>query len=417
MNRIKLFSLALILLFLQTACEKDNSIKPILPPDIEGNPEMNEAMQAILNNTEVPGFAIAMLKDGEIVYKNAFGYANVQDKKAFTTSTQMNIASMSKTFVGAATVRAIEMGLFNADTPINALLDFEVRNPYDPEFPILIKHLFTHTSGIIDLPDLYFKENYAIIPEENMSLEGAQLLKTALNIEQRNQGSMRYFLYNYLNENGSFYNKTNFSDSKAGTQWSYSNLATGLMALIIEQQSGLSFAEFVKNEVFNPLNMLSTTYLFEEVDQNRLARFYLNKQTEFPYYTNDSYAEGGIYSSISDLSLYLADISKAANGEVGELFPYDYYQLLLKDQLEEGIVPADFADNHGVFWIKKDGKLMHGGNSFGVTTYIEINPATKFGYVLITNLDALFESTQFEAFYKLIKKAIDKYNSKKIIFK
>jgi hypothetical protein len=111
----------------------------------------------------------------------------------------------------------------------------------------------------------------------------------------------------------------------------------------------------------------------------------------------------------------LTDISKAANGEAGKLFPYDYYQLLLKNQLDEGIVPADFADNHAVFWIKKDGKLMHGGNSFGVTTYIEINPATKRGYVLITNLDALFESAQFEAFYKLIQEAIDKYNSKKII--
>lgn len=414
MKRIKLLSLALILLFFHTACEKDDSIKPILPTDIEGNPEMDQAMQAILNNTEVPGFAIAMLKEGEIIYKNAFGYANVNDKLSFTTSTQMNIASMSKTFVGAATVRAIEMGLFNSDTPINVLLDFEFHNPFYPESPILIKHLYTHTSGIIDQADLYFTENYAVLPEENMNEEGAQLLKTALNIEQRSQRPMRYFLYHYLNENGSFYSNANFSDSKPGTKWSYSNLATGLMALIIEQQSGLSFADFVKNEVFIPLNMTSSTYRFEEVDQNQLARFYLNKQTEFPYYTNDSYAEGGVYSSISDLSLYLADISRAAIGKTGKLFPYDYYQLLLKDQLKEGVVPADFGDNHGVFWIKKDGKLMHGGNSFGVTTYIEINPATKLGYVLIANLDAVFESTQFEVFYQLIQEAIDKYNSKKI---
>ena len=415
MKRIKLLSLALILLFFQSACKKDDSISPILPTDIEGNPEMDEAMQNILNHTEVPGFAIAMLKDGEIIYKNAFGYANIIEKLPFTISTQMNIASMSKTFVGAATVRAIEMGLFNTNTPINELLDFEVRHPFYPESPILIRHLYTHTSGIIDQPDLYFRENYAVIQEENMNEEGAQLLKTALNIEQRSQRPMRYFLFNYLNENGSFYGEANFSDSKPGTQWSYSNLSAGLMALIIEQQSGLSFADFVKNEVFNPLNMTSSTYRFEDVDQNQLARFYLNKQTEFPYYTNDSYAEGGVYSNISDLSLYLTDISKAANGEAGKLFPYDYYQLLLKDQLNEGIVPDDFADNHGVFWIKKDGKLMHGGNSFGVTTYMEINPATKLGYVLLTNLDAVFESTQFEAFYKLIREAIDKYHSKKII--
>jgi hypothetical protein len=68
----------------------------------------------------------------------------------------------------------------------------------------------------------------------------------------------------------------------------------------------------------------------------------------------------------------------------------EYYELLFTEQLENGIVPPAFADNHGIYWYTKNGNWMHGGNSLGISSHLEIRGNGASGFVITSNIDGTF---------------------------
>ena len=72
----------------------------------------------------------------------------------------MNIASISKTFIGVSMMNAVERGLLNLDDDINKHLSFKVKNPYRPNKKIMVRHLLGHRSSIIDELEVYFTQSY-----------------------------------------------------------------------------------------------------------------------------------------------------------------------------------------------------------------------------------------------------------------
>ncbi len=374
--------------------DEDTALQPD-PRPITSAAELTVSMEELVNKNDVPGFAITIVKDNTIVYQEAFGYADVQAQKPYTNQTVQHIASTSKTFVAAAVVKAIEQGYFTLETEINDILPVPVVNPKHANVAIQVKHLVTHTSGLLDNPAFYLAENYYILPGENISTPGAATLMNDLGIDQREGRSLEEFLGEYYLENGDMHSPDNFADTAPGTSWSYSNVATGLTGYLIEAATGQNFADYVKVNVLEPLGMSNSTYDISQVNRSNMAKWYLDKSTPFPLYANDSYPEGSLFTSNIDLGKYLQDMIDGSQGLSNTLFPESGYDLLFDDQLAAGTIPTDFADNHGIFWIKKDGKLQHGGNSFGVSTYLEVDPVDGSGYSLITNMDAIFDTAKY----------------------
>ena len=159
--------------------------------------------------------------------------------------------------------------------------------------------------------------------------------------------------------------------------------------------------------------MQSSTYDLMEVDQSKMSKMYLNKEVEFPLYGNDSYPEGSLYTTNTDITKYLQAMMKGARGEASALFSKEQYDLLFSDLLPDNLVPTDFADNFGVFWYKKNNKILHGGNSFGVSTYLEFDQSGEKGYVLLSNADASFSSTfdKYNLFATRVNKLINQFLS------
>ena len=408
LSRILVLSILSLILSLTSCSTNDEEATIPEPSSIKNAADLNAYLQELVQTSTMPGMAISIVKDDNIVYQESFGYANIQNQVAYTNETINSIASISKTFVGAAVAKAIEQGYFTMETDINDILPIHVINPKQPEGVIKIKHLVTHTSGLLDNPEVYLAHNYHILPGEDITTAGAGLLMNELGIVQRQSYSLEEFLANYFLEDGDLYSLDNFADTPPGSTWYYSNLATGLSGYIVETATEQSFDDYVRQNILQPLQMNASTYDISEINTDEMATRYINEDTPLPVYANDSYPEGSMYTTNEDMGKYLLDMVKGIKGESTTLFSKDTYELLFDPQLAAGTVPQDFAENHGLFWYFQDGKVLHGGNSFGISTHLEIGQNGNYGFILMTNMDAsLSSNTQnYSAVKEKVTKAI-----------
>ena len=193
------------ILFIVSCKQKPNSAKEIA----DNQPIKDSLTLEIknLNKNYFNGLGVAIVDSTGILYEKGIGFADIKSNRPYTINTVQSIASVSKTFIGIALLKAQEKGYLNLDDPINKYLPFEVMNPTFKNEPITIRQLSTHTSTIVDT------ENY---------MGRAYVLKdkidsTSLKIENIPQSfnpndtkiPLSQFLENYLSEKGKWYEKCN----------------------------------------------------------------------------------------------------------------------------------------------------------------------------------------------------------------
>ena len=113
-------------------------------------------LESIRSQGHFNGFGVAIVDRKGVRYQHGFGFADVQARKAYGIHTVQSVASVSKTLVGLALLKAQEQGLLTLDDPVNKYLPFPVVNPAFPDVPITLRHLATHTSSIRD-NDFYLR--------------------------------------------------------------------------------------------------------------------------------------------------------------------------------------------------------------------------------------------------------------------
>lgn len=406
-------ALFILLATFTIACSNDDDAISEIPSfsEILTQEDLTSYLQQVMDEKEVAGFAINIVKDDNVDYTKSFGYQNIEQDGLFSNQTVINIASLSKTFVAAATAKAIEQGYFSLDTPINQLLPVDIVNLKNPEAVIKVKHLVTHTSGIIDDPNTYITTNYFVLPNQDISTLGANILVNQLGLSITNPVPLEEYLAEYFVEDGELYGEANFMNAIPGSTWSYSNVATSLMGFVIESATEIDFATYVQSNIIEPLQMNNTTFNVLEVDFTQTAVPYLDRNTPLPFYGNHGYPEGSIHTSNTDLSYYLLDMVRGIKGQSNTLFPNEYYQLLFTEQLEVTVVPNFFADNHGLYWYKKNNNWSHGGNSLGVSSHMQIEADGSYGFSIIANMDATFSDNtpQWEEVLQLVTQGIQEY--------
>ena len=104
--------------------------------------KFNTYINKSISDANIAGMAIAIVSGDSIIFTQGYGYSNIQTKEPFTPNTVINIASISKTFVGVALL--VENGLISLDEDGNTFLPFQVLNPHLPESIITPRHLMSH---------------------------------------------------------------------------------------------------------------------------------------------------------------------------------------------------------------------------------------------------------------------------------
>ncbi|WP_027127296.1 serine hydrolase domain-containing protein [Gelidibacter mesophilus] len=352
------------------------------------NDTLTNNLQLAFDKDAIIGFSVSVVDENGLIYDKGFGFTDIEQNKPYTSSTIQNIASISKTLIGISLFKAQELGKLNINDPINKYLPFKIINPNYPENPILIKHLAYHTSSIIDLDKIYAK-SYVLKKSEHEENEGVfdYFNKPETKI------SLVEFIQNSLTENGKWYTKETFSNTKPGEKREYSNIAAALCAQIIESATGQNYQSFTKDYILNPLKMSSSGWSSKGIDTTKRSKLFANKEMMIADYSLITYADGGFITSSKDLGLFLSELIKGYKGK-GTLLHQESYKKLFEKQKftntetdEEFGVFIEFRDE---FLSIKDDMVGHNGSDPGVFTAMYFNLKTGIGKLVLVNTDTDF---------------------------
>lgn len=315
------------------------------------------------------GYATCIIKNDLVEYKN-YGFKDASKSKLYDTLTAQPVGSVSKVVIGLALMKAQEMGLLHLDADIHQYIDFKVGNPNSKDnIPITLRHLATHTSGIID-NEKYYIQSYTKGLKSAQSLEG--------------------FLKSYLTTEGSRYSKKNFGKNKAGEAYRYSNIGAALAAYIIECTSKIPFDQFTEKYIFQPLEMPHTHWFYKENQLDSYSQLFDERDKALDFYSLITYPDGGLKTNIIDLSKLLQALISGYHGKSDFLNKKSWDVFFAKNFSAttpiKGINPKE--PNSGIFIVyTKSGAIGHTGSDPGVSAVLFFNPETKQGKIFIANED------------------------------
>ena len=293
----------------------------------------------------VPGAGVLVIRDGLPIFRHAYGFANLEARVAATPATNYRLASMTKQFTSAAILLLAEQGRLSLGDPVRKWLPTLPTAAND----ITIRHLLTHTSGLIDYEDV-------MADGTTKQLHDVDVLHL-LELENRT-----YFV--------------------PGTAYRYSNSGYALLALIVASASGSDFATFLRDRIFRPLHMQNTV-AFEAGITSVADRAYGYSLVNNAWQRTDQsltsavLGDGGIYSSIDDLAKWDAAL-------------YDN-RLLRPESLRLAFTPQTKTDDpavqYGLGWRITGESLWHSGETMGFRNVIVRFPAHRLTVLVLTNRD------------------------------
>ncbi len=336
--------------------------KPI--SSIRSVEQLDAFIASQLDAHSVPGAAVAIVADGKVQWSNGYGFANVDSQAAATADTPFMLGSVSKSVTGIALMHAVESGALDLDADINAYLSFPVVNPQQPDVTITLRHLATHTSGIVD-HDWTVTNSYGV-GDPTVSLEA--------------------FLQGYLVRGGAdFRPKSNFSTSTPGQTYEYSNVNAGLAGHILHAATGQRLDAYTNRHLFEPLGMDNTGWFLADFDDpSQIAQPYARGGSKpLDHYGYPTWPDGQLRASANDLARLLAAVGNGGtSGDTTILSPTTVEQMLARQSFP-GLAPEA---GEGIFWsYTKGGHVGHNGGDFGVMTFMMLNPETGIGAVVLTN--------------------------------
>ena len=246
-----------------------------------------EAVKQKVEKEFVGNFAMSIMKGG-FVEKELFYSKN----KKVDKNTIFQVSSLSKFVSTLGIMKLVELGKINLDTPVNHYLKrWQLpKSDFDNE-QVTVRRLLSHTAGLTDGLGYNGFENRDSIQTLEASLTKAKDADAGLS------GEVKVGI-------------------EPNSTWKYSGGGFTILQLLVEETSGQSFNEFMKFNVFQPLNMTSSTYILNDSINNRLCEFYNANNTAAPHFYYTSLAATSLYTSLSDLETLFQLFLKGKNGEI-----------------------------------------------------------------------------------------------------
>ena len=326
----------------------------------------------------LPGFAVSVFNEDSIYLQKGYGFMNSNDEVPFESDAVQIIASVTKTFVGVGVMKLVEQGKLKLDDSINDILPYAVVNPLYPETDITIRMLAAHTSSIGSTKNS--DKGYRF--EQPLRIESfPAAYQPLLSIYNCTEDiSMNDFLKNKLSAQGKWYTNEVFTSNRPGTSYEYSNLGIALLARIVEIKSGQSFSDYTHELILQPLGMKSSYWNLENIPTNKHVTYYNELHNAIPKYHIITYPDGGLYSSVNDMTLFLQEMIKGYHGKSAILSKQSFQIMMSKQFMGKGL-------DDGICWdLSFDGLIGHSGNDFGTATLMYFSPSTDIGRILFTNI-------------------------------
>jgi CubicO group peptidase (beta-lactamase class C family) len=329
----------------------------------------------LMKKVNVPSVTVALIDDQEIVWQEAFGYANLEEKNPATVDTVYRMGSVSKPFTGLAIMKLYEDGVIDIDAPITDYLpDFSMQSRFSDSDPITIRSIMAHRAGL---------------PRES-SRSGTEMGLSS---------SERISLQEIIDEQ-----KDTYIAYPDGYRYKYSNFGVTILGRIIEVVTKTEFAEYMQKTILNPLGMNNSSYLSSPELKEKLAMGYVtdnNITIPQPQFDCSDLPAANLYSTLDDMTKFLKFLFR--DGEVGgnqlieketlEMMYVDYYSGP-RDPVATGLTffPNNLASGHFV--------VGHDGSVPGFVVYTVFLPDEKLGFVFLTNS---IDTPLFPPYFKILE--------------
>jgi len=314
-------------------------------------PNIDKIAADTLARTGVPSVSLAVVTDGQVRYRKAYGQARLEPSLEATPDMRYSIGSISKQFTAAAVLLLVEQGKLSLDDKVAKFLPRLTRAN-----EVTIRQLLSHTSGYQD----YWPQDY-VMPEMLEPVTPQQIL------ERWARKPL---------------------DFEPGTKWQYSNTNYVIAGLIVEQAGGMPLLDFLQQNIFTPLAMSAVA----NVDKEKLAG------TDASGYMR--YALGPLRPAPKEGQGWLFAAGELAM-PVGELAKWDISiinRTLLKpasyDEMEREVVltngmGTDYGLGLRVRSELEHRALSHGGEVSGFTAHNLVFPDERVAVAVLANQDAV----------------------------
>lgn len=312
---------------------------------------MDERIPALMKLYRIPGCAVALVRNNEIVWTQAYGYADVASGRILTVDTPMSVQSISKSVTAWGVMRLAENGLIDLDAPVSQYLTGWRFPKVDyPAEKITIRQLLSHTAG---MPLGDFSSIYS--PGEAMPSLREKLTREAVLMRE------------------------------PGMKFSYSNTGYNLLELLIEEVTGRDFSEYMRSEVLFPLGMKNASFAVDNAMTPYPPMGYNLGGKPVPVYVYPEKASGGLFATAEDIGRFAAASMKdnpvLSVESIGQLYTPESHEIGIY-----GLVFDAYGLGHYIETLPNGLRsVSHGGQGNGIMTHFQAVPETGDVIVILTN--------------------------------
>jgi CubicO group peptidase (beta-lactamase class C family) len=305
---------------------------------------------------KVPGMAVSVVKDGKIYFQQSYGYADIDKKRPVVLDkTLFRVASISKLFTATAVMQLVEQGKINLSSSVNDYIkNFQLAHKYPQQ--ITVANLLTHTSGL-DVNDI------------GMSARSAKSLQP-------------------LGQN--LANRKPLQIVAPGTMTTYSNYGMALAGYIVEQVSGVPFAEYIDKNILQPLGMRQSSFLQPPplTLQSDLAKGYEYENNQYavqPYTYEHQVPAIALSTTATDIAKFMiAHLNSGRLNDKAILKPDTIKEMHRQHFTSDARIPGiaygfqeQFRNNLRI--------LRHGGLIEGFVSQLVLIPKENVGVFVVCN--------------------------------
>jgi CubicO group peptidase (beta-lactamase class C family) len=337
--------------------------------------DLDSVLQEIVARWGIPGLAVGIVQDDEIVYAKGFGVQSLETQTPVTLDSIFCVASVSKAFVATAVVQLAERGTINLDAPLVQYVPYFQLD--DERYPqITIRQILSHTSGMPDMDESEYDELVAH-PEWD---DGAA------------ERYVRHLSSRKL-------------AAAPGERFLYSNIAYNVLGDMIAKVSGKSFETTMKKHILIPSGMPNSTFLLEDVSRDLLAVPHLRTPEMsvsplYPYHRADAPASF-LHSTILDMCHWGMTGLNRGSYQGQSILSSASYEMMWTPVVEWGYSRPSLYEDMGLGWTlghyNGTKTVSHGGMGFGWTDFLVILPEKKRAAVILCNEESFARSRTVRA--------------------
>lgn len=296
-----------------------------------------------LGKTGTPGAALVVVREGHIVHARGYGFADLESRRAAVAETAWPIASVTKVLTAVAVMQLVEADKVSLEQPVARHIK-QLRVPDEYDTPIIVADLLRHTSGLDELP-------------------GRRVARAA---DVRPLGE---FLADHL-----------VQYRPPGTFTSYSSYGMSLAGLLVEELTGLGYAEYVDARIFRPLGMNDSRIMTKAGDERGLATPYEIEdgsahRIDYEWYSTPPVASA--ISSAMNMGRLLIGLTESAI-----LSPATLHSMMTTQATLHPDVPG-WGYGFQIDSVNGNVVAEHGGDIGGFAGLLVVVPAERLGFFIV----------------------------------